>query len=287
MGRPTAVFGLSRPREEDEPAWLGASAHGRLAQRNRVGDGHGHDTLASSARGNAAAVSGQRPTPAMNEIDGTRTGSVRRWRTQDCDARGERSGEGAGGGARARRLQPWWRAQERSIEPYHSEQDGVAACSEERGGGGVWCAVNRTEVAHRRRNAVAETVVSGGERGRALLPFGFSKRERERERERMRSGVEAEARAWCYGAERARATGVHAVDGVGMWPPRGVTRLRAVGMVRRAREGGGGMRRALGHWRAGRAEARRERGCAREEQGRLWPTGWKWGGGLLNKKSIF
>jgi hypothetical protein len=258
MGRPTAVFGLSRPREEDEPAWLGASAHGRLAQRNRVGDGHGHDTLASSARGSAAAVSGQRPTPAMNEIDGTRTGSVRRWRTQDCDARGERSGEGAGGGARARRLQPWWRAQERSIEPYHSEQDGVAACSEERGGGGVWCAVNRTEVAHRRRNAVAETVVSGGERGRALLPFGFSKRERERERERANE-------EWSGGRGAGMVLWSRAC--AGHWRPRGGRRRHVAATRRHAfARGRDGASRARGRRRhaacAGPLESRPGRGEA-------------------------
>jgi hypothetical protein len=42
-------------------------------------------------------------------------------------------------------------------------------------GGIAWCAGNRAEAAHRRWNAVAETVASGGERGRVLLPFGFSK----------------------------------------------------------------------------------------------------------------
>jgi hypothetical protein len=47
--RPTAVFGHSRPHGEGELARLGASAHGRLAQRNREGDSHGHNTPASSA----------------------------------------------------------------------------------------------------------------------------------------------------------------------------------------------------------------------------------------------
>jgi hypothetical protein len=105
------------------------------------------------------------------------------------------------------------------------------------GGGGAWHAGNRAEAAHRRRNVVAETVASDGGRERVMLPFGFSKGS-EREREQMRSGVEAEARAWCCGAERAGATGVHAVDGTGMQPPRGVACLRAVRRgVARAREG--------------------------------------------------
>jgi hypothetical protein len=49
-------------------------------------------------------------------------------------------------------------------------------------------------------------------------------------------GVEAGAWARCFEAERVGATGVHAVNGVSMRPPRDVKRLRAVGAARRARE---------------------------------------------------
>jgi hypothetical protein len=100
----------------------------------------------------------------------------------------------------------------------------------------------------------------GGKRWRAwasAAPIRVFQRERERE---QMSVVEAEARAWCCGAERTGATGVHAVDGAGMRPPRGVAHLRAIGRgVARAREG----RRAAWAAGAGRAEARRERGHAR------------------------
>jgi hypothetical protein len=86
----------------------------------------------SRCRGSAAATSGQRPFPVMTRQDGARTGSMRKWRTWDCGARGERS-EGADNGARARRLRPWRCVQECSIEPYRSEQDDAVACLGERG----------------------------------------------------------------------------------------------------------------------------------------------------------
>jgi hypothetical protein len=60
----------------------------------------------------------------------------------------------------------------------------------------------------------------GGERWRAILPVRVFQMDRGRERVRRW--------AWCLEVERAGATGVHAVSGVGMRPPCGVGRLRAV-----------------------------------------------------------
>jgi hypothetical protein len=109
----------------------------------------------------------------------------------------------------------------------------VTSCSKERGGGGAWRAGNRVEVAHQRRNAAAEMVASGGECGRALFPFGFSKgREGEREwgvewkHRRGRSAVKPSVQGPPASTRGRRR---HATA-TWRWPP---TRGRS---VRRARE---------------------------------------------------
>jgi hypothetical protein len=71
--------------------------------------------------------------------------------------------------------------------------------------------------------------------GESAAPVLLS--QREREGEQVRDGGEAEAQTGCREAERVGATDVHAEDGAGMRPPRGVARMRAVGSVACAREG--------------------------------------------------
>jgi hypothetical protein len=73
-----------------------------------------------------SAAAGRRPVLTTTGHSGASMGSARGRRTQECDSRGERR-SGArvpAGGARARRLRPWWCARECSIEPYRHEQDG-------------------------------------------------------------------------------------------------------------------------------------------------------------------